>query len=470
MVGEVTVISGLHKDLAALMDRRRVFTGREDLLAYAGDAAPAAGRDGTVLPAAVVVPVDTAEIAAVCRWADRHLAPLVPRGAGTGLSGGATPGPGSIVVDLKRMDRIVEIDRSNLTAVVECGVVTQNLQAAVEAAGLFYPPDPSSLSVSTMGGNVATRAGGPRGVKYGTTKDYVLGLAAVLPDGSLIGYGGKSVKMSSGYDLARLLTGSEGTLAVITGITVRLLALPPERRTILAIFPELDAAAEGVAAVMAQGAGPCALELLDRVLVNCIEDYLRMGLPRDAEALLLIEVDGHPAQVERDVGLIEELCRRYGARSLTVAADAAQAESLWRARRALFPAVSSRAPTVLTEDATVPRSRVPDMVRAIRRIARDNRVEIGVCGHAGDGNLHPAILADRKDPELMERVERTVAEIAREALRLGGTLSGEHGIGTHKASYLEWEFGPRGVELMRRIKKAFDPNGIMNPGKLWIER
>ncbi|MDA8337202.1 MAG: FAD-binding protein [Peptococcaceae bacterium] len=457
-------ISGLYRDLAGLLDRRRVLTGREDLLAYANDATPA-----RVLPAAVVVPVDGAEIAAVLRYADRRCIPVVPRGAGTSLSGGATPLPGSIVLDLKRLDRIVEIDKANLMAVVECGVVTQRFQAAVEDVGLFYPPDPQSLSVCTMGGNVATRAGGPRGVKYGTTKDYVLGLEAVLPDGSLTGYGGKSVKMSSGYDLARLLTGSEGTLAVITRIMARLLPLPPARQTMLAIFPELDPAAQCVADLMAEGAGPCALELLDRVLVNCIEDFLHMGLPREVEALLLIEVDGYPAQVERDSRLIEDLCRRYGSREVTVAADAKEAESLWRARRALLPAVSLRAPTVLTEDATVPRSRVPEMVRAIRRIARANQVEVGVCGHAGDGNLHPAILADRRDPELMGRVARTVAEIGREALKLGGTLSGEHGIGTHKAAYLEWEFGPPGVELMRRIKKAFDPNGIMNPGKIFTD-
>lgn len=458
-------ISGLHKDLASLLDRRRVFTNQEDLLAYANDATPA-----RVLPAAVVVPVDSAEIGAVLGYADRHLIPVVPRGAGTSLSGGATPCPGSIVLDLKRLDKIIEIDKGNLTAVAECGVVTQQFHAAVEAVGLFYPPDPQSLSVCTMGGNVATRAGGPRGVKYGTTKDYVLGLEAVLPDGSVISYGGKSVKMSSGYDLARLLTGSEGTLAVISKVMVRLLTFPPCRKTMLAVFPELDPAAECVAGIIAEGASPCALEMMDRVLVNCVEDYLHLGLPRDVEALLLIEVDGYPEQVERDCRLIENLCQRYGAREVRVAGDAAEAEKLWLARRALFPAVASLAPTVLTEDATVPRSQVPAMVRAIRRIAAANQVEVGVCGHAGDGNLHPAILADRRDPELMSRVDRMVAQIAREALNLAGTLSGEHGIGTHKASYLEWEFGSQGVQLMQRLKKAFDPNGIMNPGKIWLNR
>ncbi|WP_424658323.1 FAD-binding oxidoreductase [Desulfofundulus sp.] len=450
------------KDLRSLLDHSRVLGDIEDLLAYANDA-----THRQVVPSAVVIPESVAEVAAVLRYANERRVPVVPRGAGSSLAGGATPSPGSIVLDLKRMNRIIEVDAKNLTAVVECGVVTQRFQETVESMGLFYPPDPQSMSICTMGANVATRAGGPRGVKYGTTKDYVLGVQAVLPDGTVINYGGKSVKMSSGYDLARIFTGSEGTLGVITRVMVKLLALPPCRRTMVAVFPELDPAAEAVAAIIAEGGSPSCLEMLSQGSVNCIENYIPLGLPRDVEAFLLIEVDGHPAKVEEDCALITRVCQRYGAREVRIARTEAEAERIWLARRALFPAVAHMAPNVLIEDATVPRTRVPEMVRAINLIAERNQVTIGVSGHVGDGNLHPGIMADKRNPELMERVERAMAEIAREALRLSGTLSGEHGIGTVKAPFLEWEFGPEGVALMRRIKKAFDPNGIMNPGKIW---
>ncbi|WP_207744462.1 FAD-binding oxidoreductase [Desulfallas sp. Bu1-1] len=450
------------KDLRSLVDRGRVLGDVEDLLAYANDA-----THRQVIPAAVVIPESPAEVAAVLRYANEHRVPVVPRGAGSSLAGGATPSPGSIVLDLKRMNRIIEVDRKNLTAIVECGVVTQKFQETVESMGLFYPPDPQSMSVCTMGANVATRAGGPRGVKYGTTKDYVLGVEAVLPDGSVINYGGKSVKMSSGYDLARMFTGSEGTLGVITRVMVKLLTLPPCRRTMVAAFPELDPAAEAVSAIIAEGANPSCLEMLSQSSVMLIENYIPLGLPRDVEAFLLIEVDGHPAKVEEDCELITGVCRRHGVKEVRTARTEAEAERIWLARRALFPAVAHMAPNVLIEDATVPRSQVPAMVRAIGLIAQRNQVTIGVSGHVGDGNLHPGIMADKRNPELMERVDRAMAEIAREALRLSGTLSGEHGIGTIKAPFLEWEFGPEGVALMRRIKKAFDPNGIMNPGKIW---
>lgn len=444
------------------MDHRRVLGEVEDLLAYANDA-----THRRVLPAAVVIPEGPGEISAVLKYANQRKIPVVPRGAGSGLAGGATPSPGSIVLDLKRINKIIEIDQKNLTATVECGVVTQQFQGTVEAMGLFYPPDPQSMSVCTMGANVATRAGGPRGVKYGTTKDYVLGVEAVLPDGSIITYGGKSVKMSSGYDLARILTGSEGTLGVITRVMVRLITLPLCRRTMVAIFPELDPAAEAVSAIIAGGGAPSSLEMLSQGSVNCIENYIPLGLPRDVEAFLLIEVDGHPAKVEEDCELIAGICRRHGVREVRVAQNAAEAERIWLARRVLFPAVSRMAPNILIEDATVPRTRVPAMVRAIGEIALRNQVSIGVSGHVGDGNLHPGIMADRRDPELMQRVEKAMAEIAEEALRLSGTLSGEHGIGYLKSPYLEWEFKSAGVALMRRIKQAFDPNGIMNPGKIW---
>lgn len=445
-----------------MLNRTRVLGNIEDLLAYANDA-----THKQVIPAAVVLPESTDQVAAVLRYANDRCIPVIPRGSGSSLAGGATPVLGSIVLDLKRMNTIIEIDRKNLTAIVECGVVTQNFQEAVAAKGLFYPPDPQSMSICTLGANVATRAGGPRGVKYGTTKDYVLGVEAVLPDGAVINYGGKSVKMSSGYDLARVFTGSEGTLGVITRVMLKLITIPPYRRTMVAAFPELDPAAEAVSAIIAEGANPSCLEMLNQGSAILIENYIPLGLPRDVEAFLLIEIDGHPAKVEEDCQLITQICMQHGAKEVRLAQSEAEAERIWLARRALFPAVAHLAPNVLIEDATVPRTQVPAMVRAIGKIAERNRVNIGVSGHVGDGNLHPGIMADKSNPELMERVEKAMGEIASEALKLSGTLSGEHGIGTLKAPYLEWEHKREGVDLMRRIKKAFDPNGIMNPGKIW---
>lgn len=455
---------GLVRDLETLLDPRRVFSHPEDLLAYMNDA-----THKRVMPAVVVQPMTPAEISRVLCYANQNRIPVVPRGAGTGLAGGATPGIGSIVIDLKRLQQVIEVDKQNLTATLECGVVTRKFHTLVESIGLFYPPDPQSMLVCTMGGNVATRAGGPRGVKYGTTKDYVLGVEAVLPDGEIIRYGGKSVKMSSGYDLARLLTGSEGTLGIITKVTVKLLTLPAYRRTMVAVFAELEAAAEAVSAIIAAGAVPSSLELLTKSSLETIEAFIPLGLPKDAEAFLLIELDGHEGKVNEETQQIMAICRQNGVRETRIARDASEAERMWLARRVLFPATARRAPTILIEDATVARSQVPAMIREIKRIAEVNQLVIGVSGHVGDGNLHPGILTDKSDPELMRRAEKAMGEIAKEALRLGGTLSGEHGIGYLKAPYLEWEFQSAGVNLMRRIKQAFDPHGIMNPGKIWVD-
>lgn len=426
---------GLTRDLEHLLSSRHVFSQPEDLLAYTNDA-----THRRVMPAAVVQPGTTGEISKVLVYANNMSIPVIPRGAGTGLAGGATPVSESIVVDLKRLDQVLEVDTKNLTATVECGVVTQKFHTLVESMGLFYPPDPQSMSVCTMGGNVATRAGGPRGVKYGTTKDYVLGIEAVLPDGEVIHYGGKSVKMSSGYDLARLFTGSEGTLGIITKITLKLLTLPPYRRTMVAVFPELDDAAEAVSAIIAAGAVPSSLELLTKSSIETIETFIHLGLPKDVEAFLLIELDGYEGKVLEETEQITSICQEHHVRETKIARDAGEAERMWLARRVLFPAIARLAPNVLIEDATVNRTQVPTMVREIKTIAERNGVVIGVSGHVGDGNLHPGILTDKSNPELMQRAEKAMSEIAKEALRLGGTLSGEHGIGYLKAPYLEWDF------------------------------
>lgn len=431
------------------------------------------GYDATVvrgLPSAVARPASTEEVAAVLRLCQRERVPVVPRGAGTGLSGGAVPVRGGLVLDLGRMNRIRRIDRRDLYAEVEAGVNTQRFQEAVQAAGLFFPPDPSSAVASTLGGNLAENAGGPRAFKYGVFRDYTLGLTVVLADGTVLRTGGRTVKNVSGYDLTRLFVGSEGTLGVITEALLKLIPPPEARRTLTAAFPRLEEAAEAVSDTIAAGLRPSALELMDDASIRVVEEYLHLGLPLDAEALLLVEVDGPAAAVEGEAEAVAALCRRHGARRLRLARDEAEAAELWRARKAISPAVARIKPTKISEDATVPPSRIPEMVRRLKAIGERYGVTLVVFGHAGDGNLHPNILCDARDPEEMERVWRAVAEIFRVTLELGGTLSGEHGIGVLKAPFLGWEHGEEGVRVMKALKAALDPLGLLNPGKIFPDQ
>jgi glycolate oxidase len=366
------------------------------------------------------------------------------------------------------MNRILELDTGNALAVVQPGVITGELQAAVERVGLFYPPDPSSLSVSAIGGNVAENAGGARCLKYGVTSDYVMGLQVVLPTGEIIRTGGRMVKNVTGYNLRALFTGAEGTLGVVTEITLRLLPKPKYTLTALAVFPRLDAAAEAVVQIMSTGLIPASIELLDQVTVQCVEDLLRMGLPTDAEALLLFAVDGNYEQiVQAELASIAEVCTTQGAAEVRVAQNAEESAQLWKARRSVSPALARRRPNKLGEDVSLPRTAVPAMVRSVREIAAQYRLLIPVFGHVGDGNLHPNILCDRRDPEELQRVRQAAAAIFAEAIRLGGTLSGEHGIGLLKKEFLEQDLGAAQVEAMRRIKAALDPNHILNPGKIF---
>lgn len=452
--------SGLAADLRRILPGRQVLDSLEDRIAYGYDAT---GR--RALPEVVVRVTRAEEVAAILRYASGQGVAVVPRGAGTGLSGGAVPSQGGISLVLAGMREIKEIDRANLVAVCQPGVVTGELQAAVEREGLFYPPDPGSLACCTIGGNVAENAGGPRGVKYGVTKDYVLGLEVVLASGEVVRLGGKQVKNVTGYNFTQLFVGSEGTLGVITEVTLRLLPLPPARKTMLAAFDRLDDAAAAVAAISA-AVVPATLEIIDRYSVTCVEEYLHLGLPREAEALLLIETDGMPEAVEAEGEVIAAICRKRKG-SLRVARDRAEAEDLWRARRAISPAISQLRPTKVSEDISVPRSAVADMVRELQRIAAEYALPIAIFGHAGDGNLHPNILTDRRDAGEMERVERAVAAIFQAALRLGGTLSGEHGIGLEKKAFLGQDLSPATVALMKDVKRALDPRGILNPGKIF---
>jgi glycolate oxidase len=448
--------------LRAIVGKDDLLTSREALLCYAYDATCL-----TALPEAVVLVSSSQEVSRVLALANGERIPVVPRGAGTGLSGGSVPAQGGIVVDLQRMNRIIEIDAENLCVIVEPGVITAELQDAVERSGLFFPPDPSSLKSSTVGGNVAENAGGARGVKYGVTRDYVLGLEVVLPDGRILTTGGKRIKDVTGYDLTRLFVGSEGTLGVITRIIFRLLPLPAYKRSLLAVYPRMEDASVTVTKIIGAGIVPTTMEIMDNTTIRCVEAYLGIGLPVEADAILLIDVDGEQETVDKQVPVIANLAEGQGASEVKVARTAKESDSLWTARRAVSPALGRRRPSKVGEDISVPRSAIPAMIRRIQAIAKKHDLEIAIFGHAGDGNLHPNILCDRRDEAEMHRVHAAAGDIFAAALELGGTLSGEHGIGLSKQEYLVAGMGEVGVSVMHALKAALDPNGILNPGKMF---
>lgn len=421
------------------------------------------------LPDLVVRPRTTDEVSKIMQVArEEHLA-VYPRGASTGLSGGSVPLHGGMTLDLSRMTDILEINAQDLYARVEAGVNVDRFFRAVDAVGLFFPPDPSSARAATMGGSLAENAGGPHAFKYGVFRDYTLGLTVVLADGRVLRTGGKTVKNVSGYDLTRLFVGSEGTLGVITEATVKLIPKPEAKRTLLAIFDDLQQAAETVSQIIAAGMQPAALEFIDDASIRVVEEYLHLGLPLDAQALLLIEVDGPDIVVEAQAKAVATFCRQYGARDIQVAETPAQAEMLWKARKSISSAVARIKPSKISEDATVPRSQIPEMVRRLKAIAREYQVDLVIFGHIGDGNLHPNIMCDERNPQEMTRVWQAVAAIFDATLELGGTLTGEHGVGYMKAPFMQWEHGDVGLSAMRRLKDAFDPDHILNPGKIFPE-
>jgi glycolate oxidase len=389
---------------------------------------------------------------------------------GSGLAGGSLPVRGGIVLSLARMNHVLEIDRENMTVAVEAGVVTADLEREVAQVGLFYPPDPSSNRQSTIGGNVACNAGGPRCLKYGVTGDYVLGLTVVLANGEVLRTGGKPIKNVVGYDLTSLFVGSEGTLGVVTEALLRLVAAPKFVRTVRAEFVSLDDAARAVDAVLAAGIVPATLELMDETAIACIEEAMGLGLPLDVEAMLIVEADGSDREaVAREIEAAARICRESGARQVRVAQDEEEREQLWRARRSVSPSLVRQAPNKLGEDITLPRSAIPEAVRRIKAIGARYELPIVVFGHAGDGNLHPNILFDRRDPAQRERVEQMVGEIFQTALDLGGTLSGEHGVGTFKLPFMRRALGSVSLDAQRAIKQALDPQNILNPGKVLPE-
>ena len=438
-----------------------VFTDQTTRLAYSFDATP----NYQAMPDAIVAPRSTEDVQAVLRLCHAHHIPIVPRGSATNLAGGTTPLSGGVVMDFRHMDRILEIDEKNLTVTVEPGCITARLAEAVEAKGLFYPPDPSSMKISTIGGNISENSGGLRGLKYGVTADYVLALEAVLPNGELLHTGGKLAKDVAGYDLTRLLVGSEGTLAVITQATLKLIPLPEAKQTMLAYFEDLDRAARTVSRIIENKVIPATLEFMDKKTIQVVEAYANIGLPTDVGALLLLEQDGPLDVVRRDIEAMHAICLDEGALSVEVARD----ETLRYARRIALSALARLSPTTILEDATVPRSEIAEMVRRIEAIGRAYDIQIATFGHAGDGNLHPTVATDARNHEEMERVEAAFADIFAAALDLGGTITGEHGVGAMKAPYLEWKLGPAGIDVMKGIKLAFDPHGIMNPQKMFAK-
>ncbi len=421
------------------------------------------------MPDGVIYPKSTEEIQKILSIASHYAFPVITRGSGTNLSASTVPTTGGLVMVMTHMDQLLEIDQENLTATFQPGLITQHLHDQVEKLGLFYPPDPGSMHISTMGGNIATSSGGLRGLKYGTTKDYVLGLTAVLPSGSLLKTGGKRYKDVAGYNLTQLLIGSEGTLAVITEATVKLLPLPEYRQVMVAHFADLDQAASTVSEIIAARIIPCTLEFLDQQTIQVIENYSHIGLPVDAEAILLIEQDGPRQVVLHDMVRMKEICQQQNATHVLVAENEEEGKKLLAARRNALSALARLRPTTILEDATVPRSQIAPMVREIRRISQKYNVQICTFGHAGDGNLHPTCLTDARDQEEIKRVEKALAEIFATAIQLGGTITGEHGVGLSKAPFLESQVGTLGIEVMKGIKKAFDPQNILNPGKIFAD-
>jgi glycolate oxidase len=454
----------IFNNLARITGKDGVLCTPEDLAVYSYDGTFAEG-----VPDVVVLPQTTEQTAEIVKVAAENRVPLVARGMGSGLAAGSIPvRSGGIVVSFTRMNRILEIDAGNLSVRAQAGVVTADLQAEVEKFGLFYPPDPSSIRHSTIGGNIACNAGGPRCLKYGVTGNYVLGLTVVLADGRILKSGGKPIKDVTGYNLNALFTSSEGTLGLITEALLRLVTKPRYAKTALAEFDSLDSASRAVNAILAEGIVPASLELMDRTAIVCIEEAMHLGLTTDVEASLIIETDGSDEQtVMREAEAAGRICRDSGARSVKVAQNESERSGLWKARRSMSPSLARRAPNKLGEDITVPRSAIPDVVQQLRAISAKHGLPIVIFGHAGDGNLHPNILFDKRKPEEWERVEKMVREIFGAALAHGGTLSGEHGVGVLKRPYFEQALGPVSVEVQRRIKQALDPLNILNPGKMF---
>lgn len=449
--------------LRPFLREEQVLTKKEDRIAYS--------YDGTAelkqLPLAIAFPQTSQQVSQCVRAAAELQIPLVTRGSGTGLSGGSVPCPGALVLCTQRMDSILEIDTQNLTLLAEPGVITQRINESLAPHGLLYPPDPSSMKISTIGGNVANNSGGLRGLKYGVTRDYVMGLEVVLPNGEIVWLGNKCVKDVAGYNLKDLFVGSEGTLGIITKVLLKLIPSPPSRRTLLALFDSMEDAANSVSQIVASKIVPCTLEFIDKFTLQCVEDFTRIGLPTDCEAVLLMETDGHASQVEEEAEKMAEIARIARAREIRLADTAEQADALASARRSAFAAVARIRPTTILEDVTVPRDRLADMVVFVQETAKRFDLKIATFGHFGDGNLHPTILTDERDESEMQRVHAALDALFQKTIELGGTITGEHGVGLAKKNHLKNQYRDFSYDLLKLVKSTLDPHNRLNPGKIF---
>jgi glycolate oxidase len=444
---------------ASIVGQNRCKTSKEDLLTHSYDASIL-----EFVPDAILFPISTEEVSQIMALASAGNVYVTPRGSASGLGGECLAKKGGIVLSFTQMNKILEINTENRYAIVEPGIVISDFQKAVEKVNLFYPPDPGSATVASIGGAVMMNAGGMRCIKYGVTRDYLLGMEIVLPSGEVMKTGTITTKDVTGYDLTRLICGSEGTLAIATKITVRLLPKPKARRTLLAIYDDIDDAGKTVAKIVEAGIIPATMELMDKTVIKAVEEAFHLGLPLDAAALLLIDVDGDAETVERQSPLVADFCKGQGARNVRTSSSEEENMQLWTARRAAFGCIARLRPTCLIEDATVPVNRLVEAIKKVKEICERNHVQVAVLAHAGDGNLHPLMLCDQRDKEEMARVEKAMDECVEYAMTIGGTLSGEHGIGINKAKYLPQQLSATSLRMQRALKKVFDPQGILNPG------
>ena len=463
--GESLMLTKLQlRELHNILRRNDILTAAETLKVYSYDGQ----TNWTHNPDVVLLPRTTQEVSEIMKFANREGIPVTPRGGGTNVSGGSVPILGGIVLVMTRIDKVINVDKENLSATVESGIILQNLTMRLALDGLFFPPDPQSFLAATLGGAIAENAGGPSCLKYGVTKQYILGIEVVLPSGEVIHLGGKTLKSTVGYDLLHLFISSEGTLGVVTAAEIKLKVIPPARQTVMVVYDSIEKAGESVAKVFESGVIPCKIELMDNWLINSIEDLMSFGLPRTADAVLLFENDGTPETVKNETERILEVVRKCGAVQIRTAKDIDEANQYWMARRAGFAAINGRVRNVVSEDATVPIPQIPALIRKCRELEKRYGLIIVVLGHAGDGNLHPCILSDAEDKDLWSRTSQAMDEILDTAIELGGVVSGEHGVGLEKMKYMEKSLGSVTLDMMKKIKSIIDPKNIMNPGKMWV--
>ncbi|MDF1860263.1 MAG: FAD-linked oxidase C-terminal domain-containing protein [Verrucomicrobiales bacterium] len=455
--------SRLYESLSQLVGEEDLFTEPEDLIPYGFDGTAALRHKATC----VVSPRTTEAVSGIMKLASAEGIPIVTRGSGTGLSGGSIPVDGGIVLCLVQMDQILEVDPANLTILAEPGVITKAIDDAAHPHGLFYPPDPGSMKISTIGGNVANNSGGLRGLKYGVTRDYVMGMEVVLPSGEIAWLGSKCVKDVAGYSMKDMFIGSEGTLGIITKVLLKLVPRPKARRTLLASFDSMEDAARTVSHIIERQIIPCTLEFLDKKTCGCVEDYAKVGLPTEAAAIVLMETDGPESVVNDEADAMALIAEENGAISVEKAKDDAHAVRLASARRTAFSALARIRPTTILEDVTVPRSHLVEIVSFVEEVAAKYDLDIATFGHFGDGNVHPTILTDETNKEEMERVEHALSDIFDKTIELGGTITGEHGVGLAKKPFLPRQLIDASYQLLRQVKGAIDPQGLLNPGKIF---